>query len=138
MVNLLELRLGKLEGRFEEYVGVFYKLLDGLRADHERTKLQLEAQKVLWGPLEKGVEPTAGAPAGFREEAMQRFRQTEIAISTLAETQDHLLRLIDKTRDDYIKSASNSLEARADAIDRRLDSIDLALGTMDKKLERPR
>jgi len=42
MANDFEIRLSKLEDRFDEYMSMFYRWLDELRADHEQSKLKIE------------------------------------------------------------------------------------------------
>ena len=41
MANDFEKRLGKLEDRFDEYMAMFYRWLDGLHVDHEESKRRI-------------------------------------------------------------------------------------------------
>jgi hypothetical protein len=108
MANDFEMRLGKLENRFDEYMAMFYRWLDELRVDHEESKKRIEQN----------------------EETMQRVIEIQgsqgMIISQLVDTQGSILQLIDR-----MERKLDRNDQKLDLMDQKIDSL-LNRGTNGK------
>jgi len=137
MANDFEKRLSRLEDRFDEYMAMFHRWLDELRADHEQSKLKIElserridqneeTQRIIiemqrdQGKLLSRVVTTQDEQRTLLGKTVEALSEQGKVLAGVVETQGDILQLIDR------------MDKKIDITDKKLDNIDQKLDNLGK------
>ena len=103
MANDFEIRLKKLEDRFDEYMSMFYRWLDELRADHEISKLKIEQN-------EQRIEQNEQILHDFVDYAKRQFERNDETHRVMID----ILREVSQTQREQGETLTWLLETQAE------------------------
>src|SRR5487761_2263483 len=92
MPNDFEGRLGKLENRFDEYMSMFYRWLEELRAGHEESERRIEQNEDTLREVKETLKKSDETLNPVLE--MQRLHGQ--MFSGVLDVQDNVLKLLDR------------------------------------------
>ncbi len=84
-------RLDKLEGRFDDYMAMFYRWLDELRVDHEVSKQKIEQNERAMEEYRKRSDVHFKQNELHTRQNEQRINQNELQIAQLTEMQASMM-----------------------------------------------